>query len=147
MCNAAQPAHAADRLPRRIPSILALAARLLVEYTCCQSRLANGVAVRLSPLGGSVVGCKSAAADAQAVGRRGSPMILFWGDSTQCLAEGQSKRSVVHSAAVVKRNLTCGDHASAATSECVTRVLKGAHRARRGPPNQRMQPTGYRAAV
>ena len=83
----------------------------------------------------------------RAVGRRGFSEILIWGDSTQCLAGGQSKRSVVHIAAAVNRNLTCGDHVSAATSECVRRVLKGAHRARRGPPNQRMQPTVYRAAV
>ena len=128
-------------------SALALAACRRGEYTCRQSRPANGVAVRLSSLACRVIGRNTAAADARAVGRRGSSEILFWGDSTQCLAGGQSKRSVVHSAAAVKRNLTCGDHASAATPECVTHVLKGAHRACRGPPNQRMQPTAYRAAV
>ena len=34
---AAQPGLAADRLPRRVPSSLALASRLLGVYTCRQS--------------------------------------------------------------------------------------------------------------
>jgi len=62
---AAQPAHAADRLPRRVPSILALVSRLLVKYTCRQSHPANEVAVRLLPLACRVAGRKTSAADAR----------------------------------------------------------------------------------
>ena len=102
--RAAQPAHAADRLPRRVPSILALASRLLGEYTCHQSRPANTVAVRLSHITHSSSGCKTPAADAHAVGRRGFSEILFRGDSTARLAwesipavGGKLTRRVTHS--------------------------------------------------
>ena len=68
---AAQPAHAADRLPRRVRSLLALASRRSAEYTCRQSCLANDVAVRLSRLGYLGSGRKTPAADARAVGLQG----------------------------------------------------------------------------
>jgi len=73
---AAQPAHAADRLPRRVPSISALVLRLWAEYTCRQSCPASGVAVKLSLLGCRVVGRKTPAADAPAVGRQTEARFL-----------------------------------------------------------------------
>ena len=44
------------------------------------------------------------------------------------------------------QHLACGDYAAAAASGCVNHVLKGRHGANCEPPNQRMQPTAYRAA-
>ena len=65
---AAQPAHAADRLPRRVRSLLALASRRSAEYTCRQSCPANAVAVRLSLLARCGSWRNMPAADARAVG-------------------------------------------------------------------------------
>jgi len=73
--QSAQPAHAADRLPRRGLKGLALAACRRGEYTCRQSRPANDVAVRLSPVACCVVGRNTPVADARAVGRRTLPAL------------------------------------------------------------------------
>ena len=83
---AAQPAHAADRLPRRVLRCVALASCLWVEYTCRWVSPANGVAVRLSCLACRLIGRNTPAADARAVGRRGSSAILICEDSTARLA-------------------------------------------------------------
>ena len=65
---AAQPAHAADHLPRRVRKDLALASRLLEVYTCRQSCPARSVAVWQSLFARCVVGRKTAAADARPLG-------------------------------------------------------------------------------
>ena len=62
---AAQPAHAADRLPRRVRSSLALVSRFLAEEACLPSYPASGVAVRLSLLACCVAGRNTPAADAR----------------------------------------------------------------------------------
>jgi len=67
--QAAQPAHAADRLPRRVLRSLALALCLLAEYTCRYVCPANAVAVRLSCLACRGSWHNTPAADAPAVGR------------------------------------------------------------------------------
>ena len=121
--DAAQQLNEADRLPRCRSAVWAWRSIFLVVYTCpSRWRLISDV------------------------GRRGSSAILFWEDSTVPPARGPMLTvGGKYRPLAFNQHLACGDYAAAAASGCVNRVLKGRHGANCGPPNQRMQPTAYRA--
>ena len=97
----------------------------------------NSWRAHLAPAGGGLF---------RPLGGAGFQRFCFGEIARRDLPRRLSLPSEVSLLAEFHTQLACGDHASAAASECVNRVLKGRPGARRWPPNQRMQPTVYRAA-